>query len=51
MMKFGTDTSPLHIPLVVHANHLCLCDVLHTMKHKSNEGKNEIAEDNLDEPP
>ena len=29
MMKFGRNTSPLHIACMVHTIHLCICDVLY----------------------
>ena len=48
MMKVGRQTSPLHIVCLLHAIHLCICDILYKEKRKINEfnNKNNNAYDN-----
>ena len=42
MIKFGTETEPLHFSCPAHAIHLCVCDVL----YKSNANTaNDFEED------
>ena len=47
MMKFGRDTSPIHIACMAHAIHLCICDVIY--KAKKNNDSNDNTDHESDE--
>ena len=43
MMKFGRDTTPLHIACLAHAIHLCICDVLYRKKSMTMSDGDDIS--------